>query len=338
MGGKWSLSNEKDGISLLRRLPDKGQTTKRAPRRSPRLLSQRLTISGLRGDGGQDTHTVVQGCNRDTGSLSEELDTPTEPSTTDKANQGEGQEAPWQSQVGWIYTGHGEWAAQENEELAKEHGNPLLTYPRWIRNSWEQNDSDIALHEAVLKGGYPNRWGARQEVMSTWNLNRFEELMEQYEDKEVVEWLRYGWPMGRLPTMKPPQLSTKNHKGATDFPEHLHKYINKEAKYGAVMGPFKKIPFSANVGISPLSSRPKKDSVDRRIILDLSFPIGQAVNDGIPKDTYLGFTAKLEFPRTDDFAIRIFHLGKGCMMFKSTSADISDRFHWTQQTTDLLVT
>ena len=82
------------------------------------------------------------------------------------------------------------------------------------------------------------------------------------------------------------------------------------------MGPFQKIPFAGNIGISPLSTRPKKGSDERRVILDLSFPIGEAVNDGIPKDTYMGFMATLRFPKTDDFATRIFYLGKGCYIFK----------------------
>ena len=82
------------------------------------------------------------------------------------------------------------------------------------------------------------------------------------------------------------------------------------------MGSYHNIPFLTKVGISPLSTRPKKGSSERRVILDLSFPIGEAVNDGIPKDTYLGFRAELTFPKTDDFAFRIFILGPRCLMFK----------------------
>ena len=44
--------------------------------------------------------------------------------------------------------------------------------------------------------------------------------------------------------------------------------------------------------------------------------MGNSVNDGILKDNYLGFPAKLNFPEVDDFAFHIFSLGKGCMMFK----------------------
>ena len=128
--------------------------------------------------------------------------------------------------------------------------------------------------------------------------------------------MKYGWPIGRLPSLPDPEITFKNHKGATEHPEALVKYIQKESKYGAIMGPFNIIPFEDKVGISPLSTRPKKDSTDRRIILDLSFPPGKSVNDGMIKHNYLGLSAKLTFPKTDDFAHRVYQLGKGALMFK----------------------
>ena len=151
-----------------------------------------------------------------------------------------------------------------------------------------------------------------------WDLGIFEQLLRAsgYEDLEVIEWMRYGWPMGRLPSLVDPAITNKNHKGATEHQEALKKYIVKEQKYGAVMGPYPNIPFQGKVGISPLSTRPKKDTEERRIILDLSFPIGNSVNDGIQKDSYRGLPAKLTFPKVDDFSLRIYELAKGCMMFK----------------------
>ena len=194
--------------------------------------------------------------------------------------------------------------------------HPLVQESEWAQKWWQGNDKDIALNEQVLRKGYPNRWGVQIQVKSGWKLDAFEQILQGYEDGEVMEWLRYGWPTGRLPTLPPPKWSGKNHKGATEFPEQLHRYVTKELGYRAVMGPYSKIPFSNNIGISPLSTRPKKDTDDRRVILHLSFPIGEAVNDRIPKDSYLGFMAQLTFPKTDDFAVRIFQLGKGCYMFK----------------------
>ena len=128
--------------------------------------------------------------------------------------------------------------------------------------------------------------------------------------------MRYGWPIGRLPTLPDPHISFRNHKGATEHPEALTKYIAKEQKYEAIMGPFEVIPFNSLVGISTLSTRPKKESEERRIILDLSFPPGYSVNDGIIKDNYLGFHTKLSFPKIDEFALRVYKLGKGAHMFK----------------------
>ena len=103
----------------------------------------------------------------------------------------------------------------------------------------------------VLREGYPNRWGARRPVRTKWNLELLEELLEDYEDKEVVEWMRYGWPTGRLPTMEDPHITTKNHTGATDHSQALRKYIAKEKSHGAIMGPYHRIPFQDTVGISP---------------------------------------------------------------------------------------
>ena len=188
--------------------------------------------------------------------------------------------------------------------------------PDWVYKWRCTTDSDIELHQVVLKGGYSNRWGAKIPIKTRWNLELMGRLLKDYVDKEVVEWVTYGWPAGRLPGMADPTPTGKNHKGATDHLEALTKYIRKEQDKGAVMGPYDRIPFQNRVGISPLSTRPKKDSPDRRIILDLSFPVGQSVNDGMIGDNYLGFQAKLTFPKVDDFAFRIFTLGKNCMMFK----------------------
>ena len=225
-------------------------------------------------------------------------------------------EENWETQVELIYAGHGEWVETTSMKPVKHHGNGLCREPYWVEQWLNKVDADIRIHNEVINKGYLNRWGARIPVDSHWNLKAMARLLETYEDKEVVEWLTYGWPIGRLPTAQEPQMTPKNHKGATDHPEVLTKYIAKEAKYGAIMGPYENIPFNNKVGISPLSTRAKKTSLDRRVILDLSFPVGSSVNDGIPKDSYMGFHINLTFPKVDEFAVRIFRLGTGCHMFK----------------------
>ena len=180
----------------------------------------------------------------------------------------------------------------------------------------EHKYPDILLSKQVRQGGYPNRWGAKIPIETHWNIELLEALLTDYHDKDLIEWMRYGWPVGRLPTLPDPQITFKNHKSATDYPEALDKYIQKEDSYNAIIGALDSIPFTSHLGISPLSTTPKKESEDRRIILDLSYPPGGSVNDGIIKDNYLGFEAKLHFPKTDDYAQRIHRLGKGALMFK----------------------
>ena len=90
----------------------------------------------------------------------------------------------------------------------------------------------------------------------------------------------------------------------------------KEKQYGAILGPFKSNPFDEKVTISPLSTVSKKDSEDRRVILDLSFPKGDSVNDHVSKDFYLGERINLTYPGVDDLVDIIKTKGRCCFLFK----------------------
>ena len=102
-----------------------------------------------------------------------------------------------------------------------------------------------------------------------------------------------------------------NHASAENYPEDINTYIQKELSRGAVCGAFDEIPFlfTSRIGVSPLSTRPKKDSVEHRIIMDLSWPPGRSVNNGIAKDQFMGFHAKLSFPTIDAIVRRVVELG-----------------------------
>lgn len=73
----------------------------------------------------------------------------------------------------------------------------------------------------------------------------------------------------------------RHHKGAIDFLDAVDSYLLSETVRNAVTGPFSHNPFSCPVAVSPLNSVPKSDTTERRIILDLSWPVGSSVNDGI---------------------------------------------------------
>ena len=95
----------------------------------------------------------------------------------------------------------------------------------------------------------------------------------------------------------------------------IDEYIERELKEGTLYGPFDEVPFK-NAVLSPLSTTGKRESDEKRVIHDLSFPHGSSVNDMIPKNTYLGKPFSLRFPTVDKFAELIKRKGRGCAIFK----------------------
>ena len=68
-----------------------------------------------------------------------------------------------------------------------------------------------------------------------------------------------------------------NHKSAIEYPEHVTAYLQKELDNKAMLGPFRTPPID-NLHVSPFMTQDKSSSVNRRIIIDLSWPIKHSVN------------------------------------------------------------
>ena len=141
--------------------------------------------------------------------------------------------------------GHGEWSLPEEYKDIEEtaHSHSVDRDPEWIYKWRCKVDKDIQLHQEVMDKGYPNIWvpGGQSGPSGTWT--SLKNFLKDYDDKQMVEWIRYGWPTGRLPTLPEPKKCNKNHKGAMGHPQALQKYIRKEVEHGAIMGPYNKIPF-----------------------------------------------------------------------------------------------
>ena len=58
-----------------------------------------------------------------------------------------------------------------------------------------------------------------------------------------------------------------------------------------------------------MMTRPKKDSVKKRIIIDLSFPLGRSVNAGIVKGFYLGLPFNFSLPSVATLTDRLVTIG-----------------------------
>ncbi len=85
--------------------------------------------------------------------------------------------------------------------------------------------------------------------------------------------MRFGAPISHeSEIIEARETNHKNHNGARLFPEDIDKYIKKEQKYKSNLGPFISNPFSSHIQLSPLDSKPKDNSEERWVIVDLSFP------------------------------------------------------------------
>ena len=102
-----------------------------------------------------------------------------------------------------------------------------------------------------------------------------------------------------------------NQKGARNNVTMLKKYIEEERKKGTVIGPFIRNPFGKDARISPLDTRPKRDSDQLRVILNLSHPFkGDSMNASVSKEIYCGEEMKLRYPTIDDL-VKIVNSKKG---------------------------
>ena len=63
-------------------------------------------------------------------------------------------------------------------------------------------------------------------------------------------------------------------------------------------------------------TRNKPNSDRRRVIIDLSWPLGASVNSGIDKNTYLDAPFILTFPTVDDIMSELKRLGHGTLLYK----------------------
>ena len=147
----------------------------------------------------------------------------------------------------------------------------------------------VRLHERVFASGLPNNKGLRIPLPSKLNIAEWQSSLQDYHDNVIVDYLEFSWPVGYdYEKYGFPVSQLHNHSGAINYPNELDIYLEAELARHSIAGPFLSPPFSGRIAISPLNSVPKKDSTERRIILDLSWPLNTSVNTGIDKSLHVG--------------------------------------------------
>ena len=178
------------------------------------------------------------------------------------------------------------------------------------RNAWA-----VETHKKVRLTGIPNHLGAKIPVKTKLNIPFLEGRLHNYHDRVIVEFLKYGWPVGAIGDI-PDIPPSRNHRSALQFPDQIDRYINKELQRGSLFGPFEDNPFESNIVVNPMGTVEKQGTDDRRVIMDLSFPRGKSVNSCIPKGEYMGESFSLKYPTVDSLVELVKRKGRGCALFK----------------------
>ena len=143
------------------------------------------------------------------------------------------------------------------------------------------------------------------------NVRKLLQLSTNHEDPQLLQFLwngfTHGFDIGFSGAITPG--SSKNLQSARLHHEEVTEAINKEVSRGHTLGPFKSSPFD-NLHISPLGAVPKKDGT-YRLILDLSSPKGESINDGINKEDY-----SVSYSSFDNAVDMVRSLGVGAYMAK----------------------
>lgn len=165
----------------------------------------------------------------------------------------------------------------------------------------------------------PNYLSAKIQLHSGLNFDAWSIALAKYHDTELCRYLRYGWPLGYHKS-SPPVTLEDNHQSATQHLDDVRAFIKKELSFGALVGPFDTQPFTPWLRVSPAMTRPKMDLKERRVIVDMSFPPVDGVNDGIDTCDYYGKNITYTLPTIKNLISRLQVCGKGALVWKADLA------------------
>ena len=198
---------------------------------------------------------------------------------------------------------------------------PILDqmWPHPREDQWEQHRDYMRIYQQVRATALPNYLKARIPIKSGLNIEVWRRLLRGYHDKKVVDFLEFGWPVD-FTALLPPTTATENHREDPAFGRSVETYVETELEHGALLGPFQMPPFTPWSQTSPMMTRPKKDSTNRRVIVDLSWPKPGSVNAGIRRGYYQGRPQTYKLPNIMDAADEVARAGRGCYLW---SADLA---------------
>ena len=95
----------------------------------------------------------------------------------------------------------------------------------------------IVQHILVSQHDLPNAFGAKLPVKTALNIDAWYTRLTDYHDRQIVDFLRYGWPINYTADILP-DSSLSNHPSALTFSDHVDHFFATELDHGALAGPF----------------------------------------------------------------------------------------------------
>ena len=142
----------------------------------------------------------------------------------------------------------------------------------------------------------------------------WQECLANHPDRRLADYIalgiRDGFRIGYDDRSHPCKSARKNMRSAAEHPEIIREYIAKECAEGRILGPFNPAALPT-VHTSRFGVIPKSTPGQWRLILDLSWPEGSSVNDGIDPDL-----CSLSYVSVDDAAKAVAAFGPGVRLAK----------------------
>ena len=174
----------------------------------------------------------------------------------------------------------------------------------------------VSLFEHLFRSQQPNHKCCRIPILSSkLKITVWRNRLVGYPDYAICDLLEFGFPLDFQGTYLD-YSARRNHKGARDHASYISAYLKKECTAGRMAGPFCAEPLSVLLMVSPLNTVPKDDPNERRVIVDLSWPHGASVNDGISKEFYLDEVIDLRYASVADVCHMVMEIGPGALIYK----------------------
>ena len=217
--------------------------------------------------------------------------------------------------AGGYVVAEGERGALGNTDEVGQ-GRHRVTVPQGEQCTPHTDLGDI--YQAVTAESGFNFRAARVPVPSGLCVGAWRRYLEEYDDKNLVEFLAYGWPIYCDPAavLRPTPV---NHPSALQYEADVKHYVETELGFAALGGPYASPPFRY-MQLSPLMTKPKKDSDHRRVIMDLSWPPAASINDAIAGDKYVDGPMTIHLPTVEYMEGRLLELGPGAYLYKTDLA------------------